>query len=341
MDRIRKRLLWIVSAIAVTLATGTLGFVIIDDFPWFDAFYMTLTTVLTVGYGEIHPLGRAGRIFNSGLLLVGVTVILLAMGAITQTIFELELNQFFGKRRNKNMIDKLKDHYILCGYGRVGRGAAAELIAAGASFVVVDASEERVERAMKAGLLAVVADATRDEVLSDVGIARAKGLIATLGTDADNLFLTMTAKTLNPLLQLSARVAEETAEPKMRRAGATFVFAPYVSTGHRMAQALLKPHVLQFLDYTMQDGERANAGIEQIRIEPGSTFSDRTIREVAESKGSDVVLLALRRSSGKMIYNPGEDVKLAGGDYLIVMGEPAGLDRLEKLLGEMGDVATA
>jgi len=341
MDRIRKRLLWIGTAIAATLAFGTLGFVIIDDFPWFDAFYMTLTTVLTVGYGEIHPLGTAGRIFNSVLLLVGVTVILLAMGAITQTLLELELNQFFGKRRNKNMIDKLKGHYILCGYGRVGRGAAAELIAAGAPFVVIDSSEERVERAMKAGLLAVVADATRDEVLRDVGIERAKGLIATLGTDADNLFLTMTAKTLNPLLHLSARVAEETTEPKMRRAGATFVFAPYVSTGHRMAQALLKPHVLQFLDYTMQDGERANAGIEQIRIEPGSTFSHKTIREIAERKGSEVVLLALRRSSGKMIYNPGEDVKLSGGDYLIVMGEPSGLDRLEKLLGEMGETASA
>jgi voltage-gated potassium channel len=339
MDRIRKRLLWVVSAIAATLAIGTLGFVVIDGFPWFDAFYMTLTTVLTVGYGEIHPLSFWGRVFNSGMLLVGVTVILLAMGAITQTILELELNQFFGKRRNKNMIDKLKDHYILCGFGRVGRGAAAELTAAGAPFVVVDRSEERVERAMKAGLLAVVADATRDEALQEVGILRAKGLIATLASDADNLFVTMTAKTLNPLLQLSARVAEETTEPKMRRAGATFVFAPYVSTGHRMAQALLKPHVLQFLDYTMQDGER-NAGIEQIRIEPGSAFSHRTIREVAEKKGQEVVVLALRRSTGKMIYNPSDSEKLTGGDYLIVMGEPAGLGQLEKLLAQPEDTTS-
>jgi voltage-gated potassium channel len=337
MDRIRRRLLWVGSAIAATLAIGTLGFVFIEDYPWFDAFYMTLSTVLTVGYGEIHPLSRVGRIFNSAVMLGGITVILLAMGAITQTILELELNQFFGKRRNKQMIDKLKGHYILCGFGRVGRGAADELIAAGAPFVVVDRNEDRVERAMKAGLLAVVADATRDEVLHDVGIARAKGLIATLASDADNLFLTMTAKTLNPLLQLSARVAEETSEPKMRRAGATFVFAPYVSTGHRMAQALLKPHVLQFLDYTMQDGSRTNAGIEQIRIEPGSAFSHKRIRDVAECKGDEVVMLALRRSSGKMIYNPAAEVELTGGDYLIVMGEPKGLDRLEKLLAQVED----
>ncbi|MEI9811199.1 MAG: potassium channel protein [Acidobacteriota bacterium] len=337
MGRIRQRLLWVAMAMAGTLAIGTVGFVAIDSYPWFEAFYMTLITVLTVGYGEILPLSFWGRVFNSGLLLVGVTVILLATGAMTQTVLELELNQFFGKRRNKNMIDKLKGHYILCGYGRVGRGAAAELTAAGAPFVVIDSSEDRVERAMQAGLLAVVADATRDDALREVGIARAKGLIATLGTDADNLFLTMTAKTLNPLLQLSARVAEDTSEPKMRRAGATFVFAPYISTGHRMAQALLKPHVLQFLDYTMQEGTRAEAGIEQIRIEPGSAFCKRTIREVALNKGKEVVVLALRRSSGKMIYNPDDTERLAGGDYLIVMGEPSGLDQLEKILAETAE----
>ena len=334
MRRIRTRLILVALALAITFAVGTVGFVMIDDYPPFDAFYMTLITVLTVGYSEIHPLSFPGRVFNSVLLLFGVTVILLATGFLVQTLIELELNQFFGKRRNKNMIDKLKGHYIVCGYGRVGRGAVAELIAAKASFVVIDNNEERVERAMQAGLLAVVADASRDETLRDVGISRAKGLIATLGTDADNLFLTMTAKTLNPLLQLSARVGEETAEPKMRRAGANFVFAPYVSTGHRMAQALLKPHVLQFLDYTTQERESTDAGIEQIRIEPGSTFAHKTIAEVSAHKSDQVVVLAVRRSSGKMVYNPPATLELAGGDYLIVMGEPSGLERLETMLGE-------
>jgi voltage-gated potassium channel len=334
MERIRTRLIYVLSAMTATMLIGTVGFVLIDDYPPFDAFYMTLITVLTVGYGEILPLSFAGRVFNSVLLLVGVTVILLATGFLTQTIIELELNQFFGKRRNKQMIDKLRNHYILCGFGRVGRGAAAELTAAGAPFVVVDNNEDRVERAMQAGLLAVLADASRDDALRDVGIARAKGLIATLGTDADNLFVTMTAKSLNPLLQISARVAEETTEPKMRRAGASFVFAPYVSTGHRMAQALLKPHVLQFLDYTLQEGTAAEAGIEQIRIEPGSPYCNRTIADVAANKGNEVVVLAVRRSSGKMIYNPSGDEKLGGGDYLIVMGEPKGLELLEQSLAE-------
>ena len=334
MGRIRRRLILVAAALSVTFIVGTLGFVLIEDYPPFDAFYMTLITVLTVGYAEIHPLGFAGRVFNSILLLFGVTVILLATGFLVQTLIELELNQFFGKRRNKNMIDKLHDHFIVCGYGRVGRGATAELIAAKAQFVIVDNNEDRVERAMQAGLLAVVADASRDETLRDVGITRAKGLIATLGTDADNLFLTMTAKTLNPMLQLSARVGEESAETKMRRAGANFVFAPYVSTGHRMAQALLKPHVLQFLDYTTQERDPNEAGIEQIRIEPGSQYTHKTIGDIVAQKSEQVVLLAVRRSSGKMVYNPPATLELAGGDYLIVMGEPSGLERLEKMLGE-------
>src|SRR5712692_10524917 len=209
MAHLRRRLILIGVALAATLAGGTMGFVAIEHYPWFDAFYMTLITVTTVGYGELHELSNAGRIFNSFLILFGVTIILLAVGAMTQTVIELELNQFFGKRRVKNMINKLEGHFILCGFGRVGRGAAEELSQAGVPFVVVDRDEDKVERAMHDGMLGVVADASRDETLRDVGIAKARGLIATLASDADNLFLVLTAKTLNPNLQLTARVAEE------------------------------------------------------------------------------------------------------------------------------------
>jgi voltage-gated potassium channel len=224
----------------------------------------------------------------------------------------------------------LADHYILCGFGRVGRGAAAELKEAGVPFVVIDRQDERVERAMQLGMLAVQADASRDEVLRDVGVARAKGLIATLASDADNLFLILTARTLNPSLQLSARVAEESSEPKMRRAGATFIFAPYVSTGHRMAQALLKPHVLQFLDYTTQ--KAGDIGMEQVRVEDSCAFCNHTIEDLQIRRDTGVIVLAIRRSSGQMVFNPPADSKLSGGDYLIVMGEPNGLHQLEQML---------
>src|SRR5271169_37391 len=162
MDHLPRRLALIALAMALTLAGGTAGFVLLEHYPVFDAFYMTLTTVTTVGYGEIHPLSTAGRVFNSFLILFGVIVMLLAVGSMTQTVIELELNQFFGKRRVKGMIDKLEGHIILCGFGRVGRGAAAELRQSGAKFVVIDKSDDLVEQAIKDGMLAVVADASHD-----------------------------------------------------------------------------------------------------------------------------------------------------------------------------------
>ena len=279
MNRLTRRLLVLCCRIGATLAIGTIGFTVIDGYPPFDAFYMTLTTMTTVGYGEIHPLSHAGRIFNSFLIIFGVTTILIAIGAMTQTIIELEFGDVIGKRRNKRMIDKLKDHYIICGFGRVGRGAAAELQHAGVPFVVVDIDPERVERAMLAGMLAVAADSTRDETLRQVGIERARGLVAALATDADNLFVLLSAKGLNPRIYVAARAAEEGAEEKMRRAGADAVFAPYAITGHRLAQSLLRPHVVQFLDFTTKDiGE--DIAIEQVRVSESSEMVSKTIREM-------------------------------------------------------------
>jgi len=226
MARFRKRLIFISAAVVLIMAGGTLGFILIDHYPPFDAFYMTLITISTVGYEEIHPLSRNGQIFNSFLIFFGVTVMLLAVGGMTQAIIELELNQYFSKRRTRKMIDALRDHYIVCGFGRVGRGAAAELQRARVPFVVVDKSEDRVEWAIKAGMLAALADATDDDTLKHAGILRAKGLIATLQSDADNLFVILSAKSLKPGLQVSARVNSEQSEKKMRLAGADYVFAP-------------------------------------------------------------------------------------------------------------------
>jgi voltage-gated potassium channel len=333
MSRLTRRFLYIFVAVVATLAAGTLGFTVIDHYPPFDAFYMTLTTMTTVGYGELYPLSRAGRVFNSFLIFFGVTTIFIAMGAMTQTIIELQFGDGISRRRNKRMIDKLKDHYIICGYGRVGRGAASELKHAGVPFVVIDISPERVERAMLAGMLAVAADSTNDETLLQSGVQRARGLVAALATDADNLFVLLSAKGLNPRIYVAARAAEEGAEEKMRRAGADAVFAPYSITGHRLAQSLLRPHVVQFLDFTtMEIGK--DISLEQVRVSETSVMVNKTIKELQLRRAVGVIVMAIRKADGQMMFNPPADTALAGGEYLIVMGQQENLRQLEALISE-------
>jgi voltage-gated potassium channel len=259
---------------------------------------------------------------------------LLAVGGMTQAIIELELNQYFGKRRNKKMIDKLRDHYIICGFGRVGRGAAAELKRAGVPFVVVDKNEDRVEWAMKDGMLAALADATDDGTLRDAGIERARGLIATLQSDADNLFVILSAKALKPTLLVSARIASEQTERKMRLAGADYVFAPYDMTGNRMAQVMLKPHVFQFIDFTTK-GIGLDVGIEQLRVGARSELASKSLEELRIRKELGVIVLAIRKSDGRMLFNPPADAAIESGDFLIVMGESSHLQRLETMLTEV------
>lgn len=333
LPRYLRRLLLTLAAVVLTLTIGTTGFVLIEGYPVFDAFYMSLITITTVGYKEVHDLSTAGRIFNAFLIFFGVSTLLLAIGAMTQMIIEFELSGLFGKRQVRRMIDKLTDHYIVCGYGRAGRGAAGELQRAGAPFVVIDNFADRVERAMRNGMLAVQADATSDQVLRDVGVGRAKGLIATLSTDADNLYLVLSAKTLNPSLHVSARVLEEESEHKMRRAGADAVLAPYNIAGIRLAQAILRPHVIQFLDLTTMNME-LNVAIEQLYVDQNSEFVSKSLKQMQIRRDLGIIVLAIRKKSGEMVFNPDPEVQIAAGDYLIAMGEPERLSRLESLLSE-------
>jgi voltage-gated potassium channel len=334
MIRFRKRLILIAIAVILILSGGTLGFILIEHYPPFDAFYMTLITVTTVGYAEVHPLSHAGRIFNSFLIFFGVTAMLLAVGGMTQAIIELEFNQYFAKRRTRKMIEALHDHYIVCGFGRVGRGAAAELQRAGVPFLVIDKSEDRVDWAIKSGMLGVLADATDDQNLKDAGILRAKGLIATLQSDSDNLFVILSAKALKPSLLVSARVNSEPNEKKMRLAGADYVFAPYDITGNRMAQVMLKPHVFQFIDFTTK-GMGLDVGIEQVRVPAGSDFVSKSLLETNIRREMGVIVLAIRKADGRMIFNPPAEAPIEAGDHLIVMGEAQDLRRLEQLMAEV------
>ncbi|HTD54054.1 MAG TPA: NAD-binding protein [Silvibacterium sp.] len=330
-SRLPRRVLIVAAMLGIIILAGTIGFVLIERYSWFDAFYMTLTTITTIGYQELRPLDHAGRIFNSFLIIFGVSAIFLAAGAMTQTIIELELQDRYGKRRKKRMIDKLQNHFIVCGFGRVGRNASYEFQRTGAPFLILDRNEQRVAKATSAGMLAIVADATQDDALREAGVLRARGLIAALPSDAENLFIILSAKTLNPSLTIVTRASEEEAGEKLRRAGADTVFTPYSMAGRQLADALLRPHVVEFLDFT-----RTNMGpkvtMEQVCVSPQSQFTRKTLGQLLEPRRSEVIVLALRRQAGETIFNPPPESEISPGDFLIVMGERSSLQKLERVL---------
>jgi voltage-gated potassium channel len=331
MDRLKRRLIVVGLLIALVLALGTLGFTFLEGYPPFDAFYMTLTTITTVGYGEIHKLSHRGRIFNSFVIAFGVTAMFVAIGAMTQTVIELELSEFFGKRRMKRMIDKLERHYVVCGYGRVGRAAARELQQMGVPVVIVDRNPEKIERANQSGLPALAGDSTQDATLEAAGVRRAKGLVAALATDADNLFLILSAKSLNPKLKVASRVGDEGAGEKLARAGADTVFAPYTNAGQQLALSLVRPHVVQFLDAATRS-IGLDVCLEQMRVAENSEMAAKSLKQMQLRRDLGVIVLAIRKAGGEMIFNPPAEAVLESGDYLVVMGEHANVRKLEPLL---------
>lgn len=329
--RLIHRGLFVGGILLFTVCIGTIGFSLIEHWGVFDAFYMTLTTITTVGYQEVRPLNQTGRIFNSFVIFFGVTAMFFAVGAVTQTIIELELADSYGRRRRNRMISQLQNHFVVCGFGRVGRNASYELQRANAPFLVIDRSEERVARASEAGMLAIVADATNDDDLRKAGVLRARGLIAALPSDAENLFIILSAKTLNNNLSVVTRASEEQNEDKLRRAGADTVFAPYTMAGRRLADSLLRPHVVEFLDFTMSVvGPKIM--MEQVRVGSGIQGAAGTLGALLSTNNVNVIVLAVRGSDGRMTFNPSTDTRIAAGDFLIVLGDKASLNELERTL---------
>lgn len=254
-----------------------------------------------------------------------------AVGAMTESIIELQLQDRYGKRRKKRMIQQMHNHFIVCGYGRVGRNASYELQRAKAPFLIVDKNEDRVERAMQAGMLAVLADATRDDSLREVGVLRAQGLIAALPSDAENLFIILSAKTLNPKLTVVTRASEEEAGEKLRRAGADTVFAPYTMAGHRLAHALIRPHAVEFLEFATSE-IAPRIMLEQVRVASQTQFVTKTLEQLLDHRKAGIILLAVRKSNGQMLFNPPGETRIDAGDVLIVLGEQPNLEELEKVL---------
>jgi len=328
-----RRLLTIGGVLLSDMVIGTLGFRVIEGWPLFDAFYMALMTLTTVGYGEVHPLSFPGRVFASFLMLVGVASVLVSFAILGDTLLRLELADYFGRRRRTRMLQQIAGHYIVCGAGRVGRSVVLELLRGGAQVVLVDNDPARVKWGEALGILTLTADASKDETLRQARIDTAAGLVSAIASDAENVYVTLSAKVLNPALQIAVRASDEQAQEKLRRAGATTVLTPYTFIGHRLAQSLLRPHVVSFLDVASTFGKTdLDLEIVQLRIGPGSSLSSRTLEQASLGRTYGVIVLAVRRLSGTMEFNPQADVRLEAGDVLIAMGERQKLKHLETAL---------
>jgi voltage-gated potassium channel len=317
----------IFTLLAVLALIGTVGFHFIEGWTWFDSFYTVLITVTTIGANDAR-LSEAGRAFSVFVIIVGVGLVFLAIGALASALLEFELRKFFGRRRMEREISRLSNHVIICGAGRVGRSVARELLLKPAPFVVIDNSAEKMQK-LDPTWLVLSGDATQEHTLREAQVERASGLVAAATTDAINLYIILTARSLNPKLKIIARASEEDAEKHLRKAGADIVISPYTFAGHRIAQSFLRPNVIDFLDLATASDRQLDLELAEVRVESGSSFAGKTLAGAQIRQAMNVIVLAIKKSKG-MHFNPEPDDTIEAGDFLIAMGEPSGLRRLEE-----------
>lgn len=325
-----RRLVRALVLLATILAGGTLGYMLLEKWPLLDSLYMTVITIATVGFREVRPLSDTGRLMTIGLILAGVGALGYSFGTIVEFMVEGHLRAILEGRRMQKRISELADHYIVVGIGRVGSVVAASLEEEGVPFVVVDSCEECRTAAEDRGWLFIHGDATSEEVLLQAGVKRAKGLVAAVDTDADNLFVVLTARMLNPDLFIVARSTSVASERKILSSGADRVITPNVIGGRRMAAMLLRPVVADYLDVVMH-GDGLEYRLDAVRVRPASEVDGKTIREAQIREKTGAFLLAVRRG-GSLEANPGPDTRLAAGDELIALGTRDQLARLEQVV---------
>jgi len=314
---------------AITLA-GTLGYRI-GGLDWQDALYQTVVTITTVGYTDITP-GKEMRPFTILLVALGPVMLALMVSVITGTLIEEQISEFFGKAKMESKARKLRNHLIVCGFGRFGRTVADHLGRRDSNFVVIEADPERVEDATRHGLLCLHGDATEEEMLTNAGIEHARGLLTTLDSDAANVYVTLSAKQMNPSMKVVALALNERASSKLRAAGADEVISPYALGGTWMAQAMTSPLVTDFLKIATGVNP-LNYYMEELRVGPGSSLAGQTLRDSPIRRDHGVIVLAIRQHDGELITNPRPDLPLAEGDVLVVLGEEKQLRELETLAG--------
>lgn len=322
----RARIRIVLMSVLASLVLGTVTFHLVEGWSILDSLYVTAQTVTTVGFGDLTPRTVTGRIFATFFMVVGVGIVLYALTSTVQSIVHSELFAQYGHSRK---MSKLRDHFIICGAGRVGSHLIRSLRAVNGVFMVIESDQKKVEALMDIGVPVLLRDATLEESLIEAGVEHASGLATCLPDDADNVYVVLTARDLNPNLHIVARAAEEQAESKLIRAGANRVVAPTIIGGHRMAMALTKPAVGDFLDsITANDLE---LGFEQLEVDPVSSLVGRKLSETVIRSELNIVIVSIRRNDGKIIFNPSGETKIEGGDMLIAIGNPESLSRLNAL----------
>jgi len=312
---------------------GALGYRWLEDYSWLEAIYMTIITVTTVGFGEVRPLSSAGRVFTMVLMLSGVGTILYLLTTLTQLVVEGKLRQIMGRRSLEKAIRSLKDHYIVCGYGRIGALVTEMIIGADREVVVIDNSEEATRRLESEGIHYVLGSATEDESLLAAGVERARGLIATVSSDADNVYIVLTAKDMRPDLFIIARATEPGSERKLRHAGADKVVSPYFIGARRIAQAVIRPSVADFIDLTFHSTTEQPLRMEELAVGPHAELAGVSLKDSGIRQKLDLIVLAVKKSDGSMRFNPPADTVVEVGDTLIAMGPGSSMSKLAKILG--------
>jgi voltage-gated potassium channel len=317
--------------LAAVLVGGTLGYMLIEGWDLADSAFMTVITVSTVGYQEVHPLSPAGRLFSICLIVVGVGTMLYSLGLFAELVSGGQLSLWRVARQLERDVSALRGHFILCGYGRIGTQVVAELERAGVPYLAIDNNPEAVGRLSREGRLFLEGDAASEEVLRRAGVERARGLVCAVDADERAVYITLAARSLNPELFIISRAGQPESLRRLQLAGANRVLSPYQMAGHRMAEMALRPGVVEVID-TLRSGSAA-LGVEEIVVPEDWGKAGTTVREAGLADRGTARILALRRPSGELFVGPGDDQVVLGGDLLVVLGSAVEVDRTALALG--------
>ena len=327
-----RRVLRVILALVGIVAVGTVGYMLIEGWSFIDALYMTVITLSTVGYTEVHTLGRGGEIWTIMFIVGGLVTFGFVSAPLVELVFEGAVRGQFRRRRMAREISKLNGHQILCGYGRVGRQVVQEFVKDEVPFVIVEQDPEIAEECLAEGYFTVLGEASEDQVLEEAGIRRARGLIAAVDSDADNVFVTLSARKLNPKLHIVARAGSEESAAKLGMAGADRTLSPYAVGGRRLASLATQPLVVDFLDIVTRGEGGIEFRLEEFDVPEDSSLADHTIGELQIGEKTGAKILATRTRDGKFDTTPTAQDRISAGDTLIVLGSREQVERLEQLI---------